>query len=175
MLISTSSNILFPLFRLHIGKHWMFLTQWGFQILYWGWLRGGIVLIIGLNMQAGMIFTLVILFIIWRWTRWSSLRLGGTCCHHFFGMEDINLFLNAVLYCEGIKGLRLHKGQFWQYNCLKLIYIQRLLPFETFYTSMVEILNVLQLHFWMIFCVLCKSFVDIQIYNCILLSAEDAP
>ena len=109
MLISTSSNILFPLFRLHIGKHWMFLTQWGFQILYWGWLRGGIVLIIGLNMLAGMIFTLVILFIIWRWTRWSSLRLGGTCCHHFFGMEDINLFLNAVLYCEGIKGLRLHR------------------------------------------------------------------
>lgn len=52
MRISTLSDMFFSWFRKHTGKHWMSLIQWGSQILYWGWLRGGTVLIIGLNMQA---------------------------------------------------------------------------------------------------------------------------
>lgn len=43
--VNKELSILSILFRKLNGKHLMFLTQWDSPTLYWGWLRGGIVLI----------------------------------------------------------------------------------------------------------------------------------
>ena len=96
----------------------------------------------------------------------NAFPLGAFYFYFFpFGWK---ILIFSLMQCYIGKVMRFFKGQFWIYTSLKLITYR-----DWYYlkpsTRNGWILNVLQLHVRIIFCLLCKSIVGMQLYIVVLL------